>query len=180
MTTYRARVNETESDPRDRMGSDKWGVFVPDTPIDHAYCRFVSRGSCWLGQDEVEVLRRYRAGRLWFRVWNIAQGLSYDATLRESVDGSGYAQAGANARLQASTDRMRIFRDEPRMTKLRFGDLDAVCGVGRSPGQHGKAFGRSSITVKESVIAGLDVINGYSPWQRRLESEPVLAIRMVG
>jgi len=177
MTTYRARVNETEPDPRDRMGSDKWGEFKPDTPIDRAYCRFIGKGSCWLGSEEAEVLRRYRAGRLWFRIWNTSQGLSYDATLRESVDGGGYGQGGINARLQAATDRMRIFQDEPRLTKLRFGDLDAVCGVGYEPGEHGRNTGRDAKSVKESVTAGLDVIVGHSSWQRLLDAEPVLSIR---
>jgi hypothetical protein len=174
---FRARVNETEPDARDRHGADKWGQFVARTPLDRAYGKFIARGSCWLGQDETEVLRRYRAGRLWFRKWNMAQGLGYDATLREAVDGGGYAEGGINARLQASTDRMRISRDEPRLTAKRFGDLDAVCGVGLEPGEHGRNTGRDAKTVKESVIAGLEVIIGYSPWQRHLEAETVLAIR---
>lgn len=174
---FRARVNETEPDARDRHGADKWGQFVVRTPLDRAYGKFIARGSCWLGQDETEVLRRYRAGRLWFRKWNMAQGLGYDATLREAVDGGGYGQGGQLSRLQASTDRLRIYREEPRLTAKRFADLDAVCGVALEPGEWGRTTRRDPQAVKKSVIAGLEVIIGYSPWQRHLEAETVLSIR---
>ncbi|TGY87343.1 hypothetical protein E5163_14845 [Marinicauda algicola] len=178
----RVRVSQKPNEP------DEWAPIDVSHPVEKARLRFVEKGVSWLGRDEREVDRRYRAARVWQGLYLTASGQMSGGTLYgERVDGRGDGEMGQLIQLQAGIDRVRIVHgrretgEEPArgMTVRRQHDLDAVCGEGAGLSQHARAMGLHRSSVIESVIAGLDAVAGYAPWSARLERVQVLMIRPV-
>ena len=175
----RARVNRNPKAP------DEWALFDVSHPIERARLRLERKGACWLGDDERDVDRRYRAARVWAELYQRAHGRTSGPVLSERVDGHGDSQIGAEMRAQASMDRMRIIHgrsergEEPAhgMTPLRASYLDAVCGEGFTYSGYAERIGLSHQVVRRELVKALDAVAGYSPWANRIERVVVLAIR---
>jgi hypothetical protein len=130
-----------------------------------------------LGKDEAETIRRYKAHRLFARLFFIAHPGARCPMMGERVDGGGGGGEDAKIRSMDANRELVVFQKCARgMTLARFLDLEAICAKGYSFRQHGKNTGRHHYTVRDSVMIGLDAIADYEPWQRRLDAEPVMKI----
>jgi len=133
------------------------------------------RGS--LGRDEAETVRRYKAARLWARLHHVASSGAHTCEIVDRVQGSGGGgEMALVTRLDANHSRVEIQLRGQGMTLTRFFDLDACCAIGVNFHQRAKQTGRHHSTVRQSVVAGLDAVAAFEPWQRRLDAEPVLKI----
>lgn len=130
-----------------------------------------------LGRDEAETIRRYKAARLFARMFDAAHPGAKSPMLAARVDGGGGNGEGARiAMLDASAELVHLQMHARGMTVTRYLDLEAVCAKGHSFKAHADATGRHHSTVTESIMHGLDAIADYEPWQRRLDAEVVLKI----
>lgn len=130
-----------------------------------------------LGDDEAESVRRYKAARVFARLYDMAHPGARCPMMGERVDGSSAGDENARLnRMQANNDLVRMQLEARGMTLVRFLDIEAVVAKGIAFNWHAKASGRDYSTVRENVLAGLDAIAGYEPWQRRFDEEPVMRI----
>jgi|GEM_PF-2510592 len=149
----------------------RYALFDTSNPIE----KMRLRGT--LGKDEPEEVRRYKAARLWARLHHVASSGAHTCEIVDRVQGSGGGgEKALAARLDANHERVRIQIEAKGMTMQRFFDLDACCAIGFNFNARARLTGRHHSTVQASVIAGLDAVADYEPWQRRLDAEPVMRI----
>lgn len=130
-----------------------------------------------LGEDEAESVRRYKAARVFARLYDLAHPGARCPMMGERVDGSSAGDENARLnRMQANGDLVQMQIQARGMTLIRYLDLEAVVGKGIAFNRHAKASGRNFSTVRENVLAGLDAIASFEPWQKRLDREPVMRI----
>ena len=130
-----------------------------------------------LGRDEAEILRRYKAHRLFVRIYFTAHPGARCPMMGERVEGSGGGGEDARVRaLDANRDLVHLQMYAAGMTLRRFFDMESVCVIGHSMNLRARMTARHHSTVRQSVLAGLDAIAEYEPWQRRLDAEPVMKI----
>lgn len=149
---------------------DEWAPFSVSHPIE----RKRLNGS--LGRDEAEEIRRYKAARVWMRLFLSVNPGGKTAGLTDRVDSSGNSSSWLLRLIDATSMRTDILKHGRGITQRRFADLDAICGREESFRGWAKVSGRHWSTVTESVITGLDAVAEFDPWQDMLDREPVLKI----
>lgn len=149
----------------------RYALFDTSNPIE----KMRLRGT--LGRDEAETVRRYKAARLWARLHHVAGSGAHTCEIVDRVQGSGGGgEKALVSRLDANHERVRVQVEAKGMTMQRFFDLDACCAIGFNFSARARLTHRHHSTVQANVIAGLDAVANYEPWQRRLDAEPVLKI----
>jgi len=151
-----------------------YALFATANPIE----KMRLRGT--LGRDEAETVRRYKAARLWGRLHDVASSGAHTCEVVDGVQGSGGGgEKALVSRLDANHERVRVQVEAKGMTMQRFFDLDACCAIGFNFSARARLTHRHHSTVQANVIAGLDAVANYEPWQRHLDAEPVLKLELL-